>query len=157
MKYHKLRIAWSVGCGALAVLLIALWVRSYWKLDEFHLAKGKRLTRITSNCGGLQFATETDSMSGLYVEGWGLWRGDALPNAILPPMPQYSWSGFSYTRVGDSLAMVVPSWFPVLALAALILSTWVNELRWRFSLRTMLIGMTAVAMLLGALIWMARK
>ena len=29
MKYRKLRIAWSVTWGVAAVLLIALWVRSY--------------------------------------------------------------------------------------------------------------------------------
>ena len=30
MKYRKLRIAWSVAWGVVAVLLIVLWVRSYW-------------------------------------------------------------------------------------------------------------------------------
>ena len=30
MKYRKLRIAWSVAWGLLAVLLFVLWVRSYW-------------------------------------------------------------------------------------------------------------------------------
>jgi hypothetical protein len=29
MKYRKLRIAWSVACGILLLLLISLWVRSY--------------------------------------------------------------------------------------------------------------------------------
>ena len=33
LKYRKLRIAWSVAWGMLAVLLIALWVRSYWHVD----------------------------------------------------------------------------------------------------------------------------
>ena len=31
MKYRKLRIAWSIGCGMLCLLLIVLWVRSYSK------------------------------------------------------------------------------------------------------------------------------
>ena len=30
MRFRKLRIAWSVVCGIACVLLIALWVRSYW-------------------------------------------------------------------------------------------------------------------------------
>jgi hypothetical protein len=38
MKYRKLRIAWSVGCGIVCLLLIALWVRSYWWSDELTLA-----------------------------------------------------------------------------------------------------------------------
>ena len=29
MKYRKLRIAWSVAWGIVAVLLCVLWVRSY--------------------------------------------------------------------------------------------------------------------------------
>src|SRR4051812_40138543 len=33
MKYRKLRIAWSVFCGIACVLLIALWVRSYWRTE----------------------------------------------------------------------------------------------------------------------------
>jgi hypothetical protein len=34
MKYSKLRIAWAVVCGIVCVLLIALWVRSYWWWDS---------------------------------------------------------------------------------------------------------------------------
>src|SRR6476660_8286747 len=30
MRFRKLRIAWLVVCGIACVLLIALWVRSYW-------------------------------------------------------------------------------------------------------------------------------
>jgi hypothetical protein len=33
MRYRKLRIAWSVAWGVLAVLLLTLWVRSYGRLD----------------------------------------------------------------------------------------------------------------------------
>ena len=33
MKHRKLRIAWSVAWGIAAVMLIALWVRSYWWRD----------------------------------------------------------------------------------------------------------------------------
>src|SRR5262245_47763292 len=30
MKYRKLRITWSLSWGLIAILLIALWLRSYW-------------------------------------------------------------------------------------------------------------------------------
>jgi hypothetical protein len=33
MKYCKLRIGWSVAWGVVAVLLVALWVRSYSQCD----------------------------------------------------------------------------------------------------------------------------
>jgi hypothetical protein len=33
MRFRKLRMAWSVAWGLACVLLIALWVRSYWYAD----------------------------------------------------------------------------------------------------------------------------
>jgi hypothetical protein len=33
MRYLKLRIAWSAFCCIACVLLIVLWVRSYWQRD----------------------------------------------------------------------------------------------------------------------------
>lgn len=164
MKFSKLRIAWSVACGIACVLLIALWVRSYWRLDEFHVTSKARLTRVTSNYGKLQFATETDLVSGPYgnnsgivlgdyVESWGLWHQDALANAILPPMPQYSWFGFSYSRVVDSVAIVMPTWSVVLIFAILSTATWTAHLGRRFSLRTFMIATTLVAVALGLIAW----
>ena len=34
MRFRKLRIAWSVVWGIACVLLIVLWVRSYWSVDD---------------------------------------------------------------------------------------------------------------------------
>jgi hypothetical protein len=48
----------------------------------------------------------------------------------------------------------LPYWLLALIAAILGALPW---LRWRFSLRTMLIGMTVVAALLGALVWAVRK
>ena len=39
MKHRKLRIAWSVAWGVVAVLLVSLWVRSYWIADSLQLNK----------------------------------------------------------------------------------------------------------------------
>src|SRR5262245_32475259 len=33
MSLRKLRIAWSAFCGLAAVLLVVLWVRSYWRVE----------------------------------------------------------------------------------------------------------------------------
>ena len=35
MRYRKLRITWTVFCGIACVLLLALWARSYWWMDNF--------------------------------------------------------------------------------------------------------------------------
>jgi hypothetical protein len=37
MKYRKLRIAWSVGWGVLCLLLILLWVRSYFGRTSYQI------------------------------------------------------------------------------------------------------------------------
>jgi hypothetical protein len=34
MRYRKLRMAWSVGCGIACALLIVFWVRSGWWIDD---------------------------------------------------------------------------------------------------------------------------
>ena len=52
MKHRKLRIAWSVAWGIVAVLLVALWVRSYWRLDTL---SPSRTTNIDNR---LQSASE---------------------------------------------------------------------------------------------------
>jgi hypothetical protein len=37
MRFRKLRIAWAVACGIACVLLVVLWVRSYWRNDLVRL------------------------------------------------------------------------------------------------------------------------
>src|SRR5689334_18375262 len=40
MRFRKLRIVWSVFWGIACVLLIALWVRSYWFSDTIRTPNG---------------------------------------------------------------------------------------------------------------------
>jgi hypothetical protein len=48
MKFRKLRIAWSVGWGLLAVLLVVLWVRSYSHREGWiHQTSGKHFQVIS--------------------------------------------------------------------------------------------------------------
>src|SRR5262249_41994648 len=55
MKLPKLRIAWSVVCGAAAVFLLVLWVRSYWHYDWLG---GLSVTPVHPSPGtGQQFVT----------------------------------------------------------------------------------------------------
>src|SRR5262245_33628800 len=47
-----LRIAWSVWCGILCVLLVLLWVRSYWWSNALVIhAFGGRLLEVSSDSG----------------------------------------------------------------------------------------------------------
>jgi hypothetical protein len=47
-----------------------------------------------------------------------------------------------------------PHWLPILLSAALVAAPW---LRWRFSLRTLLIATTLVAVVLGAIVYATRQ
>jgi hypothetical protein len=52
--------------------------------------------------------------------------------------------------------MGFPHWIPILALAiiaGLPCLPWVRQLPWHFSLRTLLIAMTLVAIVLGAIVF----
>src|SRR4051812_23705941 len=44
MRYRKLRIASSVAWGVVAVLLIVLWIRSYWYFDSFNAGVVRDIT-----------------------------------------------------------------------------------------------------------------
>ena len=47
----------------------------------------------------------------------------------------------------------VPHWFLAILLASIATAPW---LRWRFSLRTLLIATTLVAVVLAIIVWMSR-
>jgi hypothetical protein len=115
MKYRKLRIAWSVVWGTIAVLLFVLWVRSYYHVDLMDRVRGPIWTRIDSTSGSV-----------------GFHRRDMAANR-----------GF---------VIRCPTW--ILSVAAILLAT----ISWptRFSLRTLLIATTLVAVLLGLTAWMMR-
>src|SRR4051812_9684535 len=51
MKYRKLRIAWSVGCAIACGLLVGLWMRSYWLIDEISVRRGQRMISVRSDRG----------------------------------------------------------------------------------------------------------
>ncbi len=146
MRSRKLRIAWSVACLFACVLLIALWVRNYWVVDA-----------LTSPVTTQHFIV-LGSIPGAVAIGWGTgtrnwkiihpltqdWRdatGDNVPSPV--------W--FGVTRRGGFVAVWIPSWFLMLVFAMLAAAPWIH---WRFSLRTLLITTTLVAVLLGLIVWL---
>src|SRR5689334_7673711 len=51
MKYRKLRIAWLAMWGLLTVLLLVLWVRSYWWIDVIDWFGSKTLISAAMSRG----------------------------------------------------------------------------------------------------------
>ena len=138
MRYRKLRIAWSVCWGVVAVLLCVLWVRSYSWID---------MTDVNvCSMGGKLFVGESFVLTG---------RSTLNPTTFSPPS-RYGVSSLSPTMydliaVGDG--WVLPHWFPLLLCITFATAPWLPR---RFSLRTLLIVTTIVAVMLGVIIALSR-
>jgi hypothetical protein len=59
--------------------------------------------------------------------------------------------GFAYYEDGSVTALLAPHWFAALVFAALAAIPWISR-SWRFSLRTLLIATTLVAVGLGVIV-----
>jgi hypothetical protein len=140
-----LRIAVTALCLTACVLLVALWVRSYWRLDILEKQTGIVAVQISSVIGRIGVA-HLDPRT--YVIGksyLSVAAGDAA-----------EWrkggdSGFAYYDDVSMAALVVPHWLPALLSAALGVIPWISR-SWRFSLRTLLIAMTLAAVGLGIIV-----
>jgi len=150
MKLRKLRVAWSVAWGVLAVLLIALWVRSYWNYYA--------VAYIDSSFGdvGVFFyrgstGLELNRVSTPPLGSW--WDFKSVPfSKDLPVEPgDRAVDGMQtqFYRARHSTGVVLP--IPLVALAAATLAA-LPRLSYRFSLRTILIATTLVAIALGLIV-----
>src|SRR6476661_1986157 len=144
MRFRKLRIAWSVAWGLACVLLIVLWVRSYSRRDLVYYREGTTATGVSSEAGSL-VAFRNSSPYHRFGFGWRLatFEPDKFGDTSTS---RFTWDNSrSYKRAG------VPNWFAVLAATTLAVCPW---LRWRFTLRTLLIATTLVAVVLGLIVWL---
>jgi hypothetical protein len=144
MKYRKLRIAWSVAWGIIALLLCVLWVRSYSYGDGVCCVdNGLQKTVAGSNSGCMYLHFLDERSSGSPTNGWEYFS--------------FSPTGFTGFQWSSSVAyrgIDVPFWFAVTVASSTGILPWVRRLRIRFSLRTLLIAMTLVAVGLGVVICM---
>ena len=164
MKHRKLRIALSVAWGVAAVLLIALWVRSYQREDILFKNAGRLtwIVQIDSFDGRLNLLThQEDAPSSIWLH----WQCESPASLDLHRRYEEALravqvaSGstpdptFDFARLTRPFGMSarVPHWSGVLLLFGLAAAPW---LRWRFSLRTLLIATTLVAVVLGLIVWL---
>jgi hypothetical protein len=156
MRFRKLRIAWSVFWGLACVLLVVLWVRSYWYWDgacdhidgthglELHSLRGKTCVRYVTQI------RPPDPERGWYC-------GSDL-------ISEYEAKSKEQARLPGSLIWEFEGAMPYLSLPhslyALVFATiaavpWIHWSR-RFRLRALLIATTLVAVLLGSIVWSMR-
>jgi hypothetical protein len=140
MGYRKLRIAWSVSWALLAFLLIAMLVRSHWYLDVWGLAQSRH--GITSQNGNLKI----------------LWYGPPVTTGGV------QWAALRFDEHGP-LRDVVNSLnanvlfavrYEAIVVSGLILAA-LSLVPRRYSLRTLLIATTLVAVMLGLIVWLSPR
>ena len=123
---RSMRIAWSVVCTIVCVLLIVLWVDSYRIHRQFELPRG------------MDAVSDTGYLSLLSFD-----RSD----------PDYE-NPFSETGLVATWSVHLPYWSLIILFGALAMIPLL--LRRRFSLRTLFIATTLVAAVLGLIFWMSR-
>jgi catechol 2,3-dioxygenase-like lactoylglutathione lyase family enzyme len=150
MRYRKLRIAFSVVCGLLCLLLIMLCVRSYRQSDTLYVrVLGMRVVQFDSTLGHLLIESPSSAA--------GLWRHPREWYFMTHPAPQDESSGLPMFAVSLTLAspgILLNFWIAVLALGLGAGMPWVKI---RFSLRALLIATTLVAVILGTIVIAARQ
>jgi hypothetical protein len=149
---RRLRIAVSVFFALMAVVLCGLWVRSYSQYEMLVVPVGSEVDYdITSDRGTVYLRRLTNVPNewdwpyyvnyNEFVQG----RDDRTVSE--------SWD-LDWDSDGNAW-LTTPYWFWVLATATVSILQWART-RMSFSLRTMLIATTLVAVVLGLAVWAGR-
>jgi hypothetical protein len=152
MKFRKLRIAWSAACGTACVLLIVLWVRSYmWGGSLVYVDSTKACISVISDRGILVFA-HNDRVD--FVSAPSSWKHFSWPSE--GQYKAFVWTSWLDDWHGNGGFVTVPYWLLVF-LAGTFSTIPCLCGRRRFSLRTLLIATTLVAVALGTIVWLALR
>jgi hypothetical protein len=156
MRFRKLRTAWSVVCGVACLLLMVLWVRSYWRYQRvyFKVSIGEYSHSIVFRSYGNRLRTQYRSESNKRPQT--RWFDCQTENSPVDKWFSIDRSrkytlGFSHQWVDRGIDTVIPHWFAMCTCIALASASW---LRWRFSLHTLLLTTTLVAVVLGLIVWL---
>ena len=150
MRFRKLRIAWSVTNGITCILLIVCWVVSY-RFIIFGCAPINGDVRLMSAFGYwlLWERPGGDSHVGKwFVTYWSTAEEEDTKSKLEGRVPS-GFGNFPLPRV--HYAFIAKQWAPVLAFAGLAVLPWFPM---RFTLRTLLIATTMVAVVLGLVVWL---
>ena len=149
MRY--LRIAVTALSLTACLLLIVLFVRSFRTLDALELYFGWG-AHIASFDKGIEFCVSTGETVFPNAKPGIRYKTipkKAIPKKVPPRSEQLGIAKFGFhTNTGPPgvYFLQMPNWFLVLVAATLSVAPWLKR---RFSLRTLLIAMTLVALLLG--------
>jgi hypothetical protein len=151
-------------CGIACVLLIVLWVRSYWQMDHvygytsptaimhFGTIQGQLVYRRYQNSGGEGIPSNWMPQSESVVEIARHFQSGIPNDDEFYVYRHSSRFGFGWLRDGFFMPLLLPA----LIASVFAVAPWLHQIPWRFSLRTLLIATTLIAVLLGIIVWMTR-
>jgi hypothetical protein len=148
---RRVRIAVSIICAFACVALIALRIRSYDTNDIVSRVDSTgQLMTIGSDAGRIYVIHRTSFAAPVVsslrqAHGWKLSTVPSRPTAAT--RKSFEWVS------GALQEIMFPDWFVLLSLISIGVVPW---LKWRYSLRTMLIATTVAAIVLGAIVWLSR-
>jgi hypothetical protein len=146
LKY--LRFAWSVGCGIVCLLLIAMWVRSYYFHDYGEFDYASRAIILDSARG--ETAIGTYPLPVRFPTNWRSWVTDEMDwlpgTGFVRPATVL---GFALITIERHTWLFMPYWFHTMLFVAFGAGPWIRR---QFSLRTLLIATTLVAVVLGIIV-----
>ena len=158
MRFRKLRIAFSATCGIACVLLIVLWVRSYrWADCMYWNIVGHRSALVASTHGRLVAYTDL-----FEIDPWKarfrLLARDEIGMSVVYPLA----SGIPSRSLGgmpgaNSHYVVFSHWLIVVVTGTAGIFGIRRHYQFRFSLRTLLIATTLVAVVLGIIVYATRQ
>jgi hypothetical protein len=152
-----LRIAFSVTCGIACVLLIVLWVRSYTRCDNIYCRLlGSPKVGAVSHYGCLSFGYEHTARDNTRPTTWI--EADSVDLEAEPRIAKQLKAAIAPSKFGvasfpGGRRLDMPSYFAVLLVlmaATIAARPWITG---RFSLRTLLVAMTLIAVVLGLVVW----
>lgn len=149
MTYRRVRIVVSLFFALVAMTFAVLWVRSYHYIDivSSNIKNTPQRLEAMSGCGLV--CLEAWHPDRPIWGKWSVYRERIQVKATFADQFRET-TKFRGEASSDRHRIILPYWFLVTTAAGIAVTPFVLP---RFSLRTMLIGTTLIAGVLGAAVW----
>jgi hypothetical protein len=150
MRFRNLRIAWSAACLVAGELLLLFGVASYSEIAGVpnQIATVYKL-KVAADHGrmGLVWTSSVGTQARILLDLAHEVQSENKPSGTF---------GFAFARMSLGNVFICPFWFPVVLVISLAAVPWIHWSR-RFSLRSLLIVTTLIAIVLGLAVFAAGK
>lgn len=152
----------AVFFAVLFVMVCALWPRSYFRVDSVDIGDVQHSVVLASKTGKLYVMASSTARWEFHPLTWNVFVRSVPPGQDFPTLiiglggeRIETILGFGWHRAGVTSLLAVPYWFVVLVSGGLAL-LWGRRWCRRFSLRTLLVATTLLALVVGLAVASAR-